>query len=446
MDLENGKIKPLFFKYLLFSFGSALITSIYSIVDTAMVGQYHGPNGSAALTVVAPVWNLIYSLGLLVGIVGSVFFSLKKGVGKEEREGNEYFTVAVILSIILSLLSWIGLLLFKQQIFVFFGADETLLDMALNYIRPIQYVFPLFLFNQMLPAFLRNDNDPSLATIGVISGGVFNILGDFIFVFVCDMGIFGAGLATAIASCISFFIMLTHFLRKKNTLSFVKVHKPLKRASEILVTGFPTFFIDASMGILTILFNRQIMKYLGSEALAIYSPIIQVSTFVQCCAYSIGQAAQPIISTNFGAKKERRIHEILHLSLWVCLFFGLCFTAFSMAFPNAYIDLFMTPTDEILTLAPSIIRTYSLSFLILPFNIFSTYYFQAIMKPKAAFIVSVMRGILISSILIFLLPIIKPRLLWLTMPITEASVMIYAVLAIRKFNKKLQEENPEVSK
>ena len=78
MDFLNGKIRPMYFKYLSAAFGSAMISSVYSIVDTAMVGQYHGPQGTAALAVVAPVWHIIYSLGLLVGIGGSVIFSPRR--------------------------------------------------------------------------------------------------------------------------------------------------------------------------------------------------------------------------------------------------------------------------------------------------------------------------------------------------------------------------------
>ena len=150
------------------------------------------------------------------------------------------------------------------------------------------------------------------------------------------MGIYGAGLATAIGSAISFVVMLTHFFSRKNTLRLVKVEQGLRKFQEISVTGFSTFFIDVAMGILTVLFNRQIMKYLGTDALAIYGPIIQVSTFVQCCAYSVGQAAQPIISTNFGAGKGDRILETLRLALGTAIFFGLFWTVVSMACPNLY--------------------------------------------------------------------------------------------------------------
>lgn len=115
MDLLNGKIKPLYFKYLSAAFGSALISSIYGMVDMAMVGQYQGPDGTAALAVVAPVWNVIYSLGLLTGIGGSVIFSAWRGSSTCGDGGeNQYFTAAVIGSVLLAVLAWLGLLFFER--------------------------------------------------------------------------------------------------------------------------------------------------------------------------------------------------------------------------------------------------------------------------------------------------------------------------------------------
>ena len=197
---------------------------------------------------------------------------------------------------------------------------------------------------------------PGLATAGVLAGGLFNVFGDYIFVFTFDMGIYGAGLATAIGSGISFFVMLSHFWSKKNTLAFQKPARIFSKLKEISVTGFSTFFIDVAMGILTVLFNRQIMKYLGTSALAIYGPIVNVSTFVQCCAYSVGQASQPIISINFGARYGQRIKDVLRYALYTVAVFSVFWTALSLICPNLYIYIFMKPTTEILEMAPAIIR------------------------------------------------------------------------------------------
>lgn len=383
LDFLNGKIKTIYFKYLSAAFGSALITSIYSIVDMAMVGQYHGPEGSAALAVVAPIWNIIYSFGLLMGIGGSVLFSTIRGKADGDiKKSNEYFTASVIGSVILAAVIWLIIILFDRQLLIVFGAQDNTLTLAREYVLPIKFAIPFFLFNQMLAAYLRNDKNPALATGAVLAGGIFNIFGDYFFVFVCDMGAFGAGLATAIGSSISFLAMLSHFFTKKNTLRLVKPEGLVRKLGEIISTGFSTFFIDVAMGILTILFNRQIMVYLGTNALSVYGVIVNISTFVQCCAYSVGQASQP-----------------------------------------------------------TIFRCYGLSFLLLPLNIFSTYYFQALMKPRTAFIASVARGLVISGILIYLLPaVFTGNAIWFAMPVTELIVAFYVIHEMTKYTRQLSTE------
>lgn len=439
MDFLNGRIRPLYFKYLAAAFGSALISSIYGVVDMAMVGQYQGPDGTAALAVVAPVWNIIYSLGLLMGIGGSVLFSTIRGEGGEDhRRSNEYFSAALIGTAVLSALSWIGIAFFDRQLLTLFGADDSLLPLAQRYLLPVKFAVPSFLFTQLISAFLRNDGNPGLATKAVIFGGVFNVFGDYFFVFTMDWGVFGAGLATVMGSVFSLIVMCSHFFSPQNTLRLVKPTRLMAKLKAISVTGFSTFFIDVAMGILTILFNRQILSYLGTDALSIYGIIINISTFVQCCAYSIGQAAQPIISVNFGARQGQRIRQVLRYAVGTALAFGLLWTGAAMAAPNLFVRIFMTPTDSILAIAPAIIRSYGLSFLLLPLNIFSTYYFQSIMKPATSFVVSVARGALISGILIMVLPAVAaPQSIWLAMPITELLTAAYAVWMMLRYTRRL---------
>lgn len=439
MDLINGSIKKIYFKYLLAAFGSAMIVSIYSIVDTAVVGQYQGASGTAALAVVAPIWNIIYSLGLFMGVGGSILFSAIRGKKEEDqRDANQYFTLSFYGAIFFSVLSTLCIVLFEKQILTFFGAsDDEILSLSLTYLKPIKFVLPLFLFNQYLAAYLRNDNDPLLATLAVLSGGIFNIVGDIIFTFTLDMGVFGAGLATSIGSGISFVLMLIHFFKKTNTLRIVRCKDVFSKLWKISQTGFSTFFVDAAMGILTVLFNRQIMKYLGADALAVYGPILTISTFVQCCAYSVGQASQPIISINYGANRSDRIKETLKYSLITVTVFALFWTVLSLSAPTLYIKVFMKATDNILKIGPSMIRIYSISYLLLPLNIFSTYYFQSILKSKTAFIVSIMRGLVLSGTLILVLPLIKPSLLWFAMPLTEFLTSVFVIWSIHKTLSKL---------
>lgn len=302
------------------------------------MGQYQGPAGTAALAVVAPIWNIIYSLGLLAGIGGSVLFSNLRGkIDKNGAEENEYFTVSMLLAVLFAAASWLAVIFLDRPTLLLFGAEQALLPLAQAYLQPIKFAVTLFVFNQMLSSFLRNDNHPELATAAVMCGGVFNIVGDYLFVFTFDMGIYGAGLATALGALINFFVTISHFFSKENTLRLVRPKTPFTKSKEITVTGFSTFLTDIAMGILTMLFNRQIMRYAGTDALAVYGIIVNVSTIVQCCGYSVGQAAQPLLSINFGANNGDRIKQTLKYALQAVAFFSIVWTALILLPPKAFV-------------------------------------------------------------------------------------------------------------
>ena len=440
MDLLRDRIRPMYFKYLAAAFGGAMITSVYGVVDMAMVGQYQGPLGIAAMAIIAPFWNIIYSLGLLMGVGGSVLFSTLRGKYPHHRAyADEFFSAALLGTSVVSLVVWCGLAFYDRELLTLFGADSVLLPLAQAYLYPIKFVTPVFLFMQLLAAFLRNDGNPALATKAVLCGGVFNVFGDYFFVFTLDMGMMGAGLATALGALLSLTVMLTHFRSANNTLTLPRPTFLASKFKFILVTGFATFFIDVAMGILTLLFNRQIVTYLNTDALAVYGVVINISTFVQCCAYSIGQAAQPLLSINYGARSGGRIRELLQYALATAAAFGVLWTALVFVAPNMFVRVFMQPTENILAVAPSIMRAYGVSFLLLPLNIFSTYYFQALMRNTTSFTVSVGRGAVISGALICLLPqIMAPAALWYAMPITEVVTAIYVAAMMRKYTRQLK--------
>lgn len=180
MNFLTDKIRPMYFRYLSAAFSSALISSIYGVVDMAIVGKYQGPQGTTALAVVSPIWNIIYSLGLLVGIGGSVLFSTSRGTSQNDfRKSNEYFTASLIGVSILAVITWIAVICFDTHLLTLFGAQETLSPLAKRYIFPVKFVVPSFLFTQLMAAYLRNDGDPGLATKAVLFGGIFNVFVDY---------------------------------------------------------------------------------------------------------------------------------------------------------------------------------------------------------------------------------------------------------------------------
>ncbi len=427
-DFLSCKIRPTYFKYLATAFGSSFIACVYSMIDSAVVGQYYGPDGASSMAVTAPFWSIMISLGLLMGLGGAVVFSALRGQGEHNRKlSNEFFTVAMIGCAIFTVIIMVLLFTCEDQILTLFGADENVLPIAREYMFYVRWSVPFFVFGQGFIAFMRNDGGPGLATWCVVAGGVFNIIGDFVFTFTLDLGAMGAGIASAGGGVLNIIVLVFHFFSKKNTLRLELPTNFFRQMGRIIVTGFAAFFIEIAAGLITIIFNNQVMKYFGSGTLAVYGVIGNIVMFVQCCSNSVGQASQPMLSVNYGGGRDDRIRKTMRYAICTAAVFGIIWIILCEAAPNMFTWIFMSPTDEVLAAAPAIIRIYALSFILLPFNVFSTYYFEAVLRNGISFIISVARGIVISGILLFVLPLISPDAIWLAMPITELLVAIFAI-------------------
>ena len=233
-------------------------------------------------------------------------------------------------------------------------------------------------------------------------------------------------------------VTFIHFFKKKNTLGFSFAKGFFLRSGQILRSGFSSFFVDFAMGIVTVFFNQQVMRYMGADALSVYGVILNVNTFVQCCAYGVGQAAQPIVSANFGAKEGDRVKMALRYSLVAVAIISAIWGVFSLCFPNLYIRLFVSNAEDLFSISETAVRLYAIGFFILPFNIFSTYYFQSILKSGTAFIISILRGFVLSVALIFLLPyVFGANALWLALPCTEFLTMVLSVIMMIVYTRKL---------
>ena len=173
-------------------------------------------------------------------------------------------------------------------------------------------------------------------------------------------------------------------------------------------------------------------------SLAVYGIITQITAFAQCLAYGAGQAAQPIISQNYGAGNFGRIRQCLKYALYTSAAFGVFWTLAMLLMPTPLVYLFMTPTPQVLSIAPGILRAYGSSFVLLPFNIFATYYFQAMMKPQLSLAASVARSIVVSGAMILLLPLIAGAdSLWYAMLITEILVAAFGGYYTVKITKSI---------
>lgn len=435
---SDPSLAKTFLKYLASGIGSAVMVSVYSIVDCIMVGQYEGPDGMAALAVITPIWTVIISLGLLFGIGGSVIFAKLRGEG-DVRSSNEVFTVALIVSAITAAIAWAAIAFGSESILRIAGASESILPLAESYLKWLKFVVPLFTMGQVFAAFLRNDGAPSLAMIATVSGGLFNIVGDYLLVFTADMGIEGAGLSTGIGQALAFCIMCTHFFSKRNTLRLVRPHAFFAKTAKIFSTGFPSFIVDIAVGLLSIVFNNQIMKYLGETALAVYGVIININLVAQYVSYGVGQAIQPLVSRAYGAGdpdviRKTTLYGAISAGVVAAVFLTLC-----EAIPMPIVHMFMSDvTPEIANTAPNAVRIYSLSYLLLPLNVFVTYYLQSVMRSRASFAISLLRGFVLSSLFAFAFPeLLGAQSLWWATFASETLTFAVSATLFVVYTKKL---------
>ncbi|MDY5930843.1 MAG: MATE family efflux transporter [Candidatus Ornithospirochaeta sp.] len=402
-DLIREPVERLFLKYLMPSLGGALVTSVYSIVDTIAVGQSCGPLGAAAMSVINPLFAIECFLGMLLGVGTAIQISTSRGQGREDR-ANAVFTCSLILLIAVSAASWLIVNPGLERMMVLFGADDELLPYTIEYAQCLALCFPVFIATVYLPSVLRADEDPSLVMKAITIGGIVNIFGDWFFVFPLGMGMRGAGLATALGTAVQLAVLLIHFAPGRSRLRIIRPDSFIRGMRRIIQTGFGSSIFDVAIGAITVLVNKQAMRYSGSSALAVLGVIMTISFLLQHFYTGIGQAIQPIASTSFGAGRNERVRRCFILLVLFSLAFGIISTVLCFIFPNQIIRLFIDADSAVLEIGPGIIRAYSLSFLTLALNLNLVFFFQSILKNREAMAFSLERGLVLSGTLLIVLP------------------------------------------
>lgn len=431
MDLLHDDPKKLFFKYLLPSISATLVTSIYVLADTIMIGKGVGQDGLAVLNFILPLFTLFFGTGLLLGVGGAVLMSVANGSG-DKKLANTYFTHAALSGAILAILFTVLGLVFLEPIGYMLGCTSVNIGLFTSYAQYLVGFCPVFLFSSLLQAFVRNDGAPKRAMIAVISGGVTNIILDYIFIFILGMGMAGGAIATVIGSVTSVTLLLTHFMSKQNTMKLLKGKIQVNIIGRILHSGLPSFLIEVASGIVILLFNLQLLKYVGEVGVVVYSIMANSAIVAMSLFNGVSQGAQPIMATNYGADQSERVVSVRRLGSITVVIIGIVLFLNGFLFPDIVVQIFIEPTTEVLDMARGAIRIYFAAFIMMSLNIFYSTYFQSVLKPKLSLIICLLRGIIICTILVFLLPLlIGVTGIWLVMPITELITAIIAMMMVR---------------
>ena len=432
MDYLTSSTKALYRKYLIASLGSALVITIYSFVDTIAVGQSEGPAGTAAMAVITPIFGILVFFGILFGIGGSVLMNNAKGEGNEEK-GNAYFTTALILVVGFTVVTWVLFARFSKPILFFFGATQGTLPLVMRYVQWLIRCWPIFIFSTFIGAFVRNDNAPELVMAGVISGGCFNIFGDWFFVFPLGMGMEGAAIATVLGTTLQCLILCSHLFRKCCGLKLAKPFRMGKAIRKLFVIGIGASLLDLGTVVLSTITNNQILRYGSEVELVIYGVMTTIAALVQAMYCGVGQAIQPLVSANFGGRQYGRVRQFLKMSVVTVLIMGVLFTVLAECLPVPIVQLFMDATPEVLAAAPNSMRLYSLLYLFLGFTVLSTYYLQSVMRDRASMAIGILRSLVVSGLLLYLLPLFWGiNGVWLALPISECIVTVVAAVFLSK--------------
>lgn len=438
MDLLKDKITTLYSKFLWPSIFSALVTTIYSFVDTVAIGQGVGPDGAAAGAIVYPIFGVACLFGVLGGIGGAVRFGTAQGEGNKEK-ANAYYTASMLLTLITTAIVWPLAFIFKEEIFTLFGANAELMPLVLEYGSWMVWTLPAFILSAYLACMVRCDGSPNFAMWAVVAGGVFNVFGDWFLVFPMKMGMTGAAIATAAGTVLQFIMLCGYLLSKKCKLKLVKPWKLSKAIFKSITSGFSASALELAFIVLTCILNNQIMNYGGAVAMAVFSVVLSCSGMFQHIFTGVGQAIQPIISTNYGAGQTERINHTRKISLYTIFGMGIVFALSGILFPTQIVSFFVKSTPEVLKAAPSIMRIYFISFLFMGINIWATFYFQSVMHTRTSTVLTLLRGVFISAALLYLLPLfLGLNGVWWAMVLTEGIVTVITFFCMRRADNAIQ--------
>ncbi|NMB29920.1 MAG: MATE family efflux transporter [Clostridiales bacterium] len=413
--------------------------SLYVLADTFFIANGVGKEGLIALNLALPAFNGgINAIGLLIASGIGAVYSIHIG-RNEHRQGQEIFTVTFFFALMIGIILTLVGIFYSKDLVYLLGARGDMIELSNEYIKTLLIFSVAFIINNVMVCMVRNDGEPRLAMIAMLSGSLANIVLDYIFIYPMNMGMFGAALATGIAPVLSLIILSTHFIRKKNNFTFVRGKVKICKILRVIAIGIPASITEFSSGIVILLFNLVIIGITGEIGVAAYGIIANISLVFIAIFTGIGQGIQPVISTCYGAGESKKVNKTLKYGVILALALGIAFYVICLAFSDEIISAFNAEGDlHLLDLTRDGMKIYFSSTILMGINIVIITFFSSIAMPRPSLITSLLRGIiLIIPALIILPALLGINGVWLTIPIAEALTLIIGIwLTLIYFRKR----------
>ncbi|WP_397538603.1 MATE family efflux transporter [Rummeliibacillus pycnus] len=446
LKLQETPIHKLFLSYLFPSLLGMVLMAVNILVDGIFVSNGVGALALAGVNIAVPIFSILLSISLWIGIGGATLYSIEMGKNNVDK-ARSIFTQSVMMTVsIVSIL--VVLCLWKQeQIAYLFGASPKVLPYVEDYLHVILLFGLVYVLENILSIFVRNDGNPKLAMIALITTSVLNIILNYIFIFKMNMGVKGAAYATALSTVVGLLVLLYHLINKKSNLKFTHLHFNMATCSEILKIGSPSFITEGSTAIVVIGYNIAFSHFVGEIGVSSYAIVNYLHAVFIMIFIGVGAAIQPIVSFNFGARLKERIKQVLNLGIKTGMIFGVLILLIGWFFADQLIVLFGITEPDVIEYTKDGIYLFFIGYLFMSFNLIHAEFYQAVKKIKLSMIIIVMRSLVIFLPLLYILPsMFNSKSIWLAFPIAEGltalgiTIFKWSTNTIRSTNSSAIEE------
>ncbi|MDY3092195.1 MAG: MATE family efflux transporter [Erysipelotrichaceae bacterium] len=416
---------------------SMLITNIYNMADTFFVSKI-SISASGATGIVFSIMAILQAFGFMFGHGAGSNISRQLGAKRVEK-AKTFASTSYFLAVLMGVVIMVIGIIFLEPIMYLLGSTDTILNEAKRYALFIFIAGPAMTTGCVLNNILRYEGKATFAMVGLTTGGIINMLIDPLLIFGLNLGIAGAGIATAISQYISSFVLLIPFMKNKTVtkISFKYITHEFDDVINIIVTGLPSFFRQSLNSISTSVLNIQAKAY-GDEAIAAMSVVSRCGNLLFSAALGLGQGFQPVSAFNYGSKDYKRVKEGFYFTtgMGVAILGVLCIICFGNS--EMIIRLFRTET-LVVEIGATALKYLCMALYLLPISAVGSMLFQSIGESKKALFLSVSQ----SGLLYVPFLMILPRFLGLTgieiaLPLAYFFVALITIPMVLGFFRKLE--------
>lgn len=429
--MQEMEPRQLFRKYLIPSLFGMMLMAINILIDGLFVSHGVGEKGLAGVNIAVPIYSVILSVSLWIGMGGATLYSIAHGQNNSHR-AKEIFTHSIILAIVTTGVIVGVCIFFEQPLAYLFGANDSIISYVEDYLHIILLFGLVFVLENILSIFIRNDGNPTLAMAGLIVTSVVNIGLNYLFIFVFHWGVKGAAYATVLGTFIGIFVLLTHFFTKKKQLGFVRTKLDFSILGNIFFIGFPSFIVEGSAAVMTVAFNVTFSHYVGETGVVAYAVVNYMHAVFIMLFLGIGAALQPITSYHYGAKLYQRMKQFIRIALITGCGLGAALFIVGLVGKGVIIDLFGIDIPEILDYTKTGIVYFFVGYLFLGVNMVFVEFYQSIGKIRIATWIILSRSFILFIPLLWILPnLFGSHTIWLAFPVAEGLTVLNIYLALK---------------